>query len=57
MSSAVHNLQKAILDESQSITNLLRQAKLIAAKLDLKDVGEWVDLELSGYGPGKDLST
>ena len=51
MSSAIHNLQMAILDKSQSTTNLLRQAKLIAAKLNLEDVERWVDLELKGYPP------
>jgi len=49
MSSAVHNLQKAILSGKQSLTQLLRQAKLIAAKLNLEDLEKWVDLELNGY--------
>jgi len=49
MSSAVHNLQKAILDPNQSLTQLLRQAKLVASKLNLDDVERWVDSELRGY--------
>jgi hypothetical protein len=49
MSSAVHNLQKVILAGNQSLTQLLRQTKLIAAKLGLEDVEAWVDLELNGY--------
>jgi hypothetical protein len=49
MSSAVHNLQKAIVAGNQSLTQLLRQAKLIAAKLGLEDVEARVDLELNGY--------
>lgn len=49
MSSAVHNLQKAIVSGQQSLTQLLRQTKLIAAKLNLEDVEKWVDLELNGY--------
>jgi hypothetical protein len=48
MSSAVHNLQQAIVDGKTSITQLLRQTKLIAAKLDLCDVKQWVDIELNG---------
>jgi hypothetical protein len=48
MSSAVHNLQQAIVDGKTPVTHLLRQTKLIAAKLDLSDVEEWVDLELNG---------
>jgi hypothetical protein len=49
MASAIHELQKAILDPKQSLTQLLRRTKLIASKLDLQDVEQWVDLELNGY--------
>lgn len=52
MSSTVHNLQEAITSGQQSLTQLLRQTKLIAAKLNLEGVEEWVDLELSGYAEG-----
>lgn len=52
MSSAVHSLQKAIVAGNQPLTQLLRQAKLIAAKLGVKDVEDWVDLELNGYPDG-----
>jgi AbiTii len=53
MGSAVQNLQMAIVEGKQSLTQLLRQTKLIAAKLNLADVEEWVDLELNGYPDGK----
>jgi hypothetical protein len=49
MSSAIQNLQKAILDPNQSLTQLLRQTKLIAAKLNLAEVERWVDCELRGF--------
>lgn len=49
MSSAVHDLQRAILGGQQSLTQLLRQTKVIAAGLNLEDVERWVDLELKGY--------
>ena len=49
MSPSVHNLQKAIVSDQQSLTQLLRQTKLIAAKLNVEDVEQWVDLELNGY--------
>jgi hypothetical protein len=49
MSSAVHDLQVAIVGGKQSLTQLLRQTKLIAAKLNLEDMERWVDLELNGY--------
>ncbi|EEF59767.1 hypothetical protein [Pedosphaera parvula] len=49
MGSAVHNLQMTIVEGKQSLTQLLRQTKLIAAKLNLEDVERWVDMELDGY--------
>jgi hypothetical protein len=49
MSSAVRSLQSAISEGRQSLTPLLRQTKLIAAKLNLPDVEKWVDKELRGY--------
>jgi hypothetical protein len=49
MSSAVHTLQKAIAEGKQPVTQLLRETKLIAAKLGLEDMGKWVDGELNGY--------
>ena len=54
MSSAVHNLQKAIVAGNQSLTQLLRQTKLIAAKLGVEDVERWVDSELQGYSKDTD---
>jgi hypothetical protein len=55
MSSAVHNLQMATVEGKQPLAQLLRQTKLIAAKLSLRDVEEWVDLELDGYPSDKEL--
>jgi hypothetical protein len=49
MSSAVNDLQRAIVGGQQSLTQLLRQTKVIAANLNLQDVEKWVDLELDGY--------
>src|ERR1041385_1468863 len=55
MGSAVLNLQKAILASNQSLTQLLRQAKVIAGSLTLGDVESWVDSELKGYPPDAGL--
>jgi hypothetical protein len=52
MSSAIHSLQKAISEGNAPITQLLRQTKVIAAKLGAQDVEAWVDLELNGYPDG-----
>lgn len=55
MGSAIHDLQRAIVAGQNSLTQLLRQVKLIAANLNLVDVQEWVDLELSGYSGDREL--
>ena len=49
MSSAVQDLRNAILGGRQPLSQLLRQAKVIAAALNLEDFEQWVDLELNGY--------
>jgi hypothetical protein len=49
MNAAVQNLPKAIAQGEQSLTQLLRQTKVIAAKLNLDQVERWVDLELTGF--------
>lgn len=55
MSSAIRNLQNSIVAGNQSVTQLLRQAKLIASKLRLNDIEKWVDLELNGYSVESEL--
>jgi len=47
MGSIVKQLQKDILNPQKRLTEILRTAKLIAAKLDLKDISDWIDQELS----------
>jgi predicted nucleotide-binding protein len=55
MNSAVDDLQKAIVRGEQSLVQLLRHTKIVAANLELKDVETWVDLEMSGYPIGTEL--
>lgn len=57
MNSVVNDLQRAILGGQQSLTQLLRQTKVIAANLNLTDVEKWVDLEMGGYPPEVDIPT
>ena len=45
----------AIVEGKESLTQLLRQGKVIAAKLDLGDFERWVDYELDGYPEGSEL--
>ncbi len=45
----MHALQRLVADDNQPLTRVLREAKLISAKLRLEDVEHWVSYELSGY--------
>jgi hypothetical protein len=49
MVSLVDRLQRDATDPNISVTSLLRQVKVIAAKLDLGAVERWVNDELNGY--------
>lgn len=47
--SLVYQLQSEAIDDSASISSLLMKAKLVAAKLGLEDLTEWIEHELGGY--------
>lgn len=47
--SLVHQLQAEAVDDGSSTSGLLIKAKLVASKLGLQDLIEWIDFELSGY--------
>ena len=49
MSALVLQLQQDIRRSRGSVTELLRTAKLISAKLGLSDISEWIKCELEGY--------
>lgn len=53
MSSLVAKFQKDVLDSKKSVTDTLRTAKVISAKLDLNDIEEWIGAELTGYPDGE----
>lgn len=46
----VRKLQADAINSEISVSSLLRTAKLIATKLDLKDALVWIENELNGYG-------
>ena len=50
MASLIEALQAEALDASVPIADLLRKAKVVADKLDISELREWVDRELNGYG-------
>jgi hypothetical protein len=49
MASLVLDLQSAAMDRGTTVSDLLRRVKVVAAKLQLNEVSEWVDHELNGY--------
>ncbi len=55
MASLVEDLLHQALDDTLPIDNLLRKAKVVADKLDVQELREWVDRELNGYAPGDEL--
>jgi hypothetical protein len=50
MKSIVSELQTEALDREVQITDLLRKSLLVARKLKVTDIEEWIELELNGYG-------
>ena len=52
MASLVRSLQRDTLDSKKSVTEILRTAKLISAKLGLTDISQLIESELNGYKPG-----
>ncbi|MDE8742539.1 hypothetical protein PZA20_11980 [Pectobacterium polaris] len=51
----VIRLQAMAIDNEVPIASLLRMAKAIAVKLQLRDVTAWIDNELNGYSAGSEL--
>jgi len=49
MESLVLELQKDILNQNISTTNILRKAFVVARKLNILDIEEWITSELNGY--------
>lgn len=47
--SLIEQLQLGAVDGASPITDLLRKAKLAAAKLKVVDFAAWVDMEMNGY--------
>lgn len=52
--SLIDELQLDASNNTVSVSSLLRKA-LVAAKLAMSDIPEWINKELSGYGNGDSL--
>lgn len=55
MTSLVLELQRDALDKSVGTADLLRKAVVVARKLKVTDLVEWLSHELNGYPEGKDV--
>jgi hypothetical protein len=53
--SLVHELQALAQASETDLGELLRRAKVVAAKLQLGEFDGWISNELNGYPPGADL--
>jgi hypothetical protein len=53
MASLVQELEQEAYDSKASLSNMLRKAKAVAVKLQLRQPMEWVKAELDGYGGGE----
>jgi hypothetical protein len=49
MPSIIQELQIEAASQSGSVSDLLRRAKIVAVKLELKEFEEWIEKELNGY--------
>lgn len=49
MTSLVQELEQDAYDSTASLSNMLRKAKAVAVKLQLKQPTRWVEAELNGY--------
>jgi hypothetical protein len=49
MASLVAELQAEALNSSVPVDDLLRKAKVVAEKLDIRDFADWIERELTGY--------
>ena len=55
MDSLVLELQREAMDSSVPIADLLRKAKTVAVKLDIKEFQDWIEKESNGYSKAEDL--
>ncbi|WP_155640055.1 hypothetical protein [Burkholderia territorii] len=53
--SLIRDIQAAAISEHGDVSALLRQCKLLAARLDHAEFGNWVDNELRGYPDSQPL--
>jgi hypothetical protein len=55
MSNVIIELQQEALNQSTSVSFLLRKALVVAKKLQVKDFEQWASQELNGYGSSSEV--
>lgn len=53
--SLLRNIQESAIDANESISVLLRQCKILAARLGSPEFKNWVEYELNGYAENDDI--
>lgn len=53
--SLLREIQDGATEDSVSLGSLLRKTKLLAARIGVKEIGEWAERELSGYNGNDEL--
>ena len=49
MSSIIQEIQQDIIEESVSLSSILRKFFLVVKKLELQEFENWIESELNGY--------
>jgi hypothetical protein len=57
MPSLIRELQRAALDRNIRVSDLLRQALVVAHRLGAQEVEQWVLIELNGYDDPQAIPT
>jgi hypothetical protein len=53
--SLLREIQDGATEDTVSLGSLLRKTKLLAARIGVKEIGEWAERELSGYNNNNEL--
>ncbi|MFL5654762.1 MAG: hypothetical protein ACJ8CB_11385 [Ktedonobacteraceae bacterium] len=51
----LREIQDGATEDSVNLGSLLRKTKLLAARIGVKEIGEWAEHELSGYNDNDEL--
>lgn len=55
MSGLIEEIQREAMNEKIAVSSVLRKVRSAASKLELNDIGQWVEYELNGYPSPSEL--